>query len=184
MERWAANTLRTLGIILVSGCVLLGSAILGLLSFCAFTGSGFESSGPKHPDQGVLYLVATIAVIVAGIFIIAKLARGISRSSTDAQIAAAIGATSAPQTPSSVPVHFSPTGREAVRHLIFAIGAQVVVSVMTWTYNIHTFWRTPVYPGANKTRLLEFMLVPLALYNLPYLILLIEIGRASCRERV
>src|ERR1700722_10524844 len=86
MERWAANTLRTLGIILTSGFVLVTSLLLLLLSMCAAQG-GF--GGTKHPEQTVPYLAAAVAVLVAGIWFIVWLARGIFRSSAIPELSAA-----------------------------------------------------------------------------------------------
>ncbi len=50
MERWAANTLRTLGIILMAGFVLITSLILLMFSMCAAQG---DFGGNKHPEQVV-----------------------------------------------------------------------------------------------------------------------------------
>src|SRR5579864_3071772 len=112
MERWAANTLRTLGIILTAGFVLITSLFLLLLSFCAAQGG---IAGYKHPDQAVAYLAAAVAVIVLGIWLIAWLARGILRSSAMAEPLAAgapAGVPPPPQAtspaPSSIPFHLSP----------------------------------------------------------------------------
>ena len=63
MERWAANTLRTLGIILTAGFVLLTSLFLLLLSLCA---AGGGLSGIKHPEQVVPYSAAAVAVLGPG----------------------------------------------------------------------------------------------------------------------
>jgi len=171
MERWAANTLRTLGIILVAGLVLLSSLLLLLLSFCAYGGS--IGGGPKRPDQAVLYLFGAVAVIAVGILVIAKLARSISRAGPDAQIAAAIGA--APPLPPgmSVPLHLSRTGHKAVQHIIFALGAQVLVSAVSWIFILHVFWNTSAMSYTSKQRTLEFMLVRFVLDNIPYVVLIV-----------
>src|SRR5258708_4367580 len=86
MERWAANTLRTLGIILTANVVLVGSLFLVLLSMCA-AGGGF--GGAKHSEQVVPYLVGAGLVLVLGIFVIVRLARGIFRSMATGELAAA-----------------------------------------------------------------------------------------------
>src|ERR1700692_2684442 len=88
MERWAANTLRTLGIILTAGAVLVGSLFLLLLSMCASSG-GY--GGTRHPEQVVPYLVAAGLVLVLGIVVIVRLARGIFRSMATGELAAAGG---------------------------------------------------------------------------------------------
>ena len=47
MDRWAANTLRTIGIILTAGFVLVTSLLLALLSMCAKQG---DFGGNRHPE--------------------------------------------------------------------------------------------------------------------------------------
>lgn len=82
MERWAANTLRTLGIILTAGFVLVTSLILLLLSMCA--GQNF-GGGPSHSDDGAIFLVAAFIVVIGGVWVIIWLARGIFRSMKDVE---------------------------------------------------------------------------------------------------
>ena len=82
MERWAANTLRTLGIILTAGFVLITSLILLLFSMCAANG---DLGGNKHPDQVVPYLIAAGTVLALGVWFIVWLARGIHRSSQEGE---------------------------------------------------------------------------------------------------
>src|ERR1700756_4926074 len=82
MERWAVNTLRTLGIILTAGCVLITSLFLLLLSMCAAQG---DFGGNKHPELVVPYLAAAVAVILLGIWLTAWLPRAILRSSAMAE---------------------------------------------------------------------------------------------------
>jgi hypothetical protein len=69
MELWAANTLRTLGIIMTAGFVLVTSLILLLLSMCA--------GGASHPDQAAPFILGAIVVVVAGVSFIVWLAGGI-----------------------------------------------------------------------------------------------------------
>ncbi len=64
MERWAANTLRTLGIILTAGFVLVVGLFLALLSLCAAQG-GF--AGGRHPDQAAGYASGAVLVLIVGI---------------------------------------------------------------------------------------------------------------------
>jgi len=140
MERWAANTLRTLGIILMAGFVLITSLILLLLSMCASSG-GY--GGTRHPEQVVPYLVAAGLVLVLGIVVIVRLARGIFRSMATGELAAA-GALAgvlptADPTPSA-PLHRSPLGRKAIDRLVFALGAQIVLSALAWGVSQLHFW--------------------------------------------
>src|SRR3984893_10917345 len=114
MERWAANTLRTLGIILTSGFVLITSLILALFSICAAQG-GF--GGTKHPEQVFPYLAAAVAVLVLGCLLVVRLSRDIFRSNLMAEPASTgVPAGTIPYSRSSqphpsAPLHLSPLGR-------------------------------------------------------------------------
>jgi hypothetical protein len=175
MERWAANTLRTLGIILTAGFVLITSLFLLLLSMCAAQG-GF--GGNKHPEQAVPYLAAAVAVVVLGIWFIAWLARGILRSTAIAEPLPAGAPPGVPPTQdispaSSVPLHLSPLGRKSIDRLVFAFIAQIAVSAAAWLFNQLHFWSTPrnfaPFPAHNW---IIFLLIPYVLYHLPYAILI------------
>jgi hypothetical protein len=172
MERWAANTLRTLGIIMTAGFVLVTSLMLLLLSMCAANG---DIGGSKHPEQVAPYLICAGLIVVFGILVIARLARSIFRSMPVAQPAAA-GApagvlTSPPPEPSrSVPLHLSPLGRKAVDRLVLALGAQIFVSAVAWVFNQLHFWSAPhAFAPHNWTLVL---LAPFIIYHIPYAILI------------
>jgi hypothetical protein len=187
MERWAANTLRTLGIILTAGFVLIIGLILLLLSMCA--ASGGVGSGNKQPNQAVPYLVAAGAVLVLGIFFIAWLARGIHRSSQEGSWPASADARSpapseivspalqpaAEPRPASppVPLHLSPLGRQSINRLVLALGAQIALSGLVLIFNQIHFWSGPrlfsPFPSQNWP-LLAF--TPFVLYHIPYAILI------------
>jgi hypothetical protein len=170
MERWAANTLRTLGIILTAGFVLVTSLILLLLSMCAAQGN---FGGNKHPDQVVPYLVVAGLVLLLGILIISRLARGIFRSTLVAQPATAVvpvGMLPHSEPTRPVPLHLSPLGRKAIDRLVFALGAQIVLSALAWSLNQLHFWSAPrAFAPHNWTLVL---LAPFILYHLPYGILI------------
>jgi hypothetical protein len=161
MERWAANTLRTLGIILTAGVVLVGSLFLLLLSMCAAQG---DFGGNKHPDQVVPYFVAAGVVLVLGILIIIRLARGISRSKPVVQPATAgapLGVLPHADQSPYVPLHLSPLGRQAIDRLVFALGAQVVLSALSLSLNVIRFWsarRVPAYHGSTLVLIVSFVL--------------------------
>jgi hypothetical protein len=109
MERWAANTLRTLGIILTAGFVIVTSLILILLSMCARQNFG----GAPNPDAGIPYIVAAIMVVIAGVWFITWLARGIHRSTRASEPGELLaqGATSADTlsaSSSSIPMPVAP----------------------------------------------------------------------------
>jgi hypothetical protein len=170
MERWAANTLRTLGIILIAGVVLIGSLFLLLLSMCAAQG---DFGGNKHPDQVVPYLVAAGLVAVLGCLVIVRLARGIFRSKLVAEPAAAgapVGMLPHSEPTPSLPLHLSPLGRQAIDRLVFALGAQVVLSALSLSLNVIRFWsarRVPAYHGSTLVLIVSFVLS-----HAPYVVLI------------
>jgi hypothetical protein len=175
MERWAANTLRTLGIILTSGFVLVSSLLLLLLSMCAAQG-GF--GGTKHPEQAAPYLAAAVVVLVAGIWFIVWLARGIFRSAAIPQLSTAgapsraIPSTEFAEGRSALPLHFSPLGRKAIDRLALALGAQIVLSAIVLIFNQLHFWSARVFapfPGHNWPLV---VFTPFVLYHIPYAILI------------
>lgn len=175
MERWAANTLRTLAIILTAGLVLIVSLILVLLSMCA---AGGGLGGAKHPEQVVPYLVGAGLVVILGVLIIARLARGIFRSAKVGEGAAtAVGdgaaldasGASLSKTAVGVPLHLSPLGRQALDRLVFAVGAQIGLSAIAWVFNTLRFWRTPTF-GPHISPLILF--APFVLYQIPYAMLI------------
>jgi len=194
MERWAANTLRTLGIILTAGFVLVTCLILLLFSMCAASG-GF--GGNKHPEQAVPYLVAAGLVVLFGVLVIARLSRDIYRSThrpeimngvpldaADAALArlessaksgAVPPADSATEAPPAAPVvlHLSPLGRKAIERLVLALVAQIALSAIALTFNQLHFWSGPriftPFPLHNWALL---MFGPFVLYHVPYALLI------------
>jgi hypothetical protein len=173
MERWAANTLRTLGIILTAGFVLVTSLILLLFSMCAAQG---DLGGSKHPDQVVPYLIAAGLVVILGVLVIVRLARGIYRSPaiagpTPASIPAGALPPSAPApTRSDIPLHLSPLSRQSITQLVLALAAQIVVSSAAWFFGQLHFWSAPrAFAPQNWTL---FLLAPFVFFHIPYAILI------------
>lgn len=182
MERWAANTLRTLGIVLISGFVMLSCAFLLLLSMCAYQGN---FGGERHPEQGPWYIAAAAAVLIVGIWAVAVLARGIMRASAAAAVAPALALDSATQTAgthpaASVPLHLSPVGRKAIENLVIAIAAQLAITAAVWLLNLHrlspNLTRIPAY---HWTLILTFSFV---LCQIPYVILIIALVKRPDRR--
>lgn len=178
MERWAANTLRTLGIILISGFVMLSCAFLLLLSMCAYQGN---FGGGRHPEQGPWYIAAAAAVLIVGIWAVAVLARGIMRASAAAVVASAETPEMAITPPAiAVPLHLSPSGRKATENLVIAIGAQVAIGIAILLLNQRMFSRNPIgLPGHSWTLIL---LLSLALYRIPYVILIVALLKRPDRR--
>ncbi len=166
MERWAANTLRTLGIVLLGGFILVVTLVLLLCSMCSW-GSGF--GGAKDPDRGIAYLIAAIVVLVGGIWIEARLARSIIRSTANAAKLES-PATGTPQPLPSEPVDLSPLGREAVNRLVIAMGAEISLSAMSWFWNQVHYWKAPSGLALHNSMLI--LLAPFVLYHAPYAILI------------
>ena len=122
MERWAANTLRGLGILVTAVLMILACLLLLLLSLCTW----------KSPNNGqsVGFLIGAVLVLALGIFIIAKLARGLMN---DAASQSAVTQT----LPPGVPVHISPSSAEALNQLSYAIGANLALGVLSWGMGLY-----------------------------------------------
>src|SRR6266700_1305228 len=168
MERWAANTIRTLGIVLLGGFILVVSLVLLLCSMCAWEGA---FGGGKHPDQGVAYLIAAVVVLVGGIWIEARLARSVIRSAAAAEPSSP-GAM-VPRASLSEPLDLSPLSLEAVNHLVIAMGAQIGLSAMSWFWNQVHYWKAPSGLAPHNWTLILF--APFVLYHVPYAILIYKL---------
>jgi hypothetical protein len=82
MDRFSANTFRTLGIILTSIFVLVCSIVLLLLALCAGMLNAAGGRGHQDPQTVNLFygcILGAVVVVVIGVLIIAKLAKGIVR---------------------------------------------------------------------------------------------------------
>jgi len=94
MDRFAANTLRTLGIVLISIFVLGASAILLLFALC-FGALGVHSQADKNALT--MIFLGGGAMLAGGIFAIAKLAKGIARGTPEYQYPLSIAPSAAAQ---------------------------------------------------------------------------------------
>ncbi len=171
MERWAANTLRTLGIILLAGFILVVSLVLLLLSLCAWQG-GF--GGGSRPDEGLAYLIAAVVLLGGGIWVIARQSRSLMRSvAAKGQDVSPLGEAGAA---SSGPILDSPESLRAVRLLAQAMGAQIVLSVLgvVWSYSTMT-------ASVALVNWKLILLAPFALYHLPYAILIYKLLQGANR---
>jgi hypothetical protein len=82
MDRFASNTLRTLGIVFTSIFVIVCCLALLLLALCAGILGGIGGTGHHDPQTVNLFygsIIGAIAIVTIGVLIIAKLARGIVR---------------------------------------------------------------------------------------------------------
>jgi hypothetical protein len=179
MDRWAHNTIRTLGIVLASILLIMGSLVLALLSFCAYGGA----FGTPNKNTGTLYLVGLVVFICAGALVIAGLAKGIIRDSAPAP---AVG-NPAPVTvvdPSSelsrshdpLP-HLSPASQTAIYGLIYAIAVQIGLGALSW------FWTFRLRVSSLKaTPYLWVPLLSVLAYNLPYVAIVYSLLRKPGRR--
>ena len=188
MERWAANTLRTVGIILTAGFVIITSLLLALLSMCASQG-GY--GGIKHPDEAFQYAAGAVLVAVAGIAVIIWLARGIHRSSKDGywptppdDYSQAVSPALPSSEPLPQPLHLSPLGRRSINRLAFALAAQIGLSSLVLIFNQLHFWSNErgifaPYPYHNW----PFVLIgSFVLYHIPYAILIFALLKRPDRR--
>lgn len=100
MDRFASNTLRTLGIVFTSIFVIVCCLALLLLALCAGMLGGVGGSGHHDPQTvNLFYGAILVAVLIAtlGVLVIARLAKGIVHEP------AVIGAPVWGQPPSTVP---------------------------------------------------------------------------------
>jgi hypothetical protein len=170
MERWAANTLRTLGIILTAGFVLVTSLLVILLVIC---------SGPSSSTNGpfVVFITIGIVCVVLGVIFIAWLSRRLylSLAYLDPLPQGALSGNvlPEPETPATVPLHLSPLGRKAIDRLVLALGTQIFLSAVALTFNQLHFWSGPRIFAPFPLRNWGLVLFgPFVLYHLPYAVLI------------
>ena len=173
MDRASANTLRTLGIVLTSILLIIISAVLLLLSLCLGMLGGWGQSGGHHDPQTVelfyASLLGLVVVLVVGGAIIGKLARGIVRDT-------APGPGSA-KTHAAFPLHLSTSSQAAVRRLVLAIAAQLVLGSLTWLWSLAV-----ALPRYHSLTLAWSFIGSGLLSNAPYIALLIGLVRAPGRR--
>jgi hypothetical protein len=166
MERWAANTLRTLAIILTAGFVLVTSLLVILLVICSGASSGTNG-------QFVAFIVIGIVFIVLGVIFIAWLSRRLYLSLAHLdplpQGALAGNVLPQPEAPATVPLHLSPLGRKAIDRLVLALGAQIFLSAVALTFNQLRFWSGPrIFAPFPLHHWGLVLFGPFVLYHLPY----------------
>lgn len=85
MDRFAANTLRTLGIILTSIFVILGCLVLLAIALC-FGAIASQSHNPNDQTSGSAValgaIIAGVVLVSVGVFVISTLAKGMVTAST------------------------------------------------------------------------------------------------------
>jgi len=177
MDRFASNTFRTLGIVAISICVIVGCLLLLLLALCA--GMLGAAGNPAHHDPQTTKLfygsiLAAAILVIIGVLSIAKLAKGIVRESTTlpAPQAESQSLPLAPSVTHDVAAHLSPASRSAIHTLVLAlaaqIAAQVAVGVLGWQWALQS-------PIASFRPSVPIALVSGLASNLPYLVLLFSL---------
>ena len=177
MDRFASNTFRTLGIVAISICVIVGCLLLLLLALCA--GMLGAAGNPAHHDPQTTKLfygsiMAAAILVIIGVLSIAKLAKGIVRESTalPAPQAESQSLPLAPSVAHDVAAHLSPASRSAIHTLVLAlaaqIAAQVAVGVLGWQWALQS-------PIASFRPSVPIALVSGVASNLPYLVLLFSL---------
>jgi hypothetical protein len=166
MERWAANTLRGLGILVTAVLMIAACLLLLLLSMCTWKST--------NNGQAVSYLIGAVFVLALGIFIIAKLTRGLM-STTAAE------PPQAEPLPPGVPLHVSRASAEALDHLSYAIGGSIGLGVLLWGMTLFRLWTTRVagQPGSYTFQQpwLVIALITAVLHYLPYVLLLFRLQK-------
>lgn len=202
MDRFVANTLRTLGLIAVAICVIavaLGLAFIGLC-FSALAVAG--SSHPNSQSNVYFYLgiAAGVGVLIGGIVIIAILARIIFRNSNDqaknegklsapypliplaaqpVSTQSTAPAAPVPQ-PRTIPVaaHLFPASHAAIQKLATAIVAKIAAEVLLGLVGYYGALGSPRAPfPLYQTGFMAWGLAAIA----PHLILLFYLFRKPGR---
>lgn len=146
MERWAANTLRTIGIVVTTILVIGGCYFLLLIAwFVVIRGGLTQNARIFHPQAGDVFfgaILATIALITAGIVMVVNLAKAIARRPARSKILAAaarpatVPAAAAPprlRSSGSRSLHLPlwPVGHKTIDRLVLALVAQIAISAVT-----------------------------------------------------
>jgi hypothetical protein len=145
MDRVAAQTLRILGIVAISIVIIVAALIFVIASICGLW------STTSSADQGLkLGLGLGCPVIfIGGIFLIAKLAKGMARSRREMRAGVSAGAPAA----AAPGVRDFAAEAEPLLHLRVAVAARMLLSAALLTYH-------QVQPGAYGV---QRMLVPAVL---------------------
>ena len=146
VERWAAKTLRIVGIVAAVILVIGGCYFLLAIAFVVVIRGGLTRNAmifhPRAANSFFGALLASFALVTTGVLVIRRLAKGIAggpaRSplvATTSGPAAAGGGllgvqSSSPASP-SVRLHLSRVGRNTINRLVLLLVAQIAVSAIT-----------------------------------------------------
>jgi heme/copper-type cytochrome/quinol oxidase subunit 2 len=172
MDRFVANTLRTLGLIAVAICVIAVSLGVALLGLCfSILAQADNHNHPSPQSQSYLYLgiAAGIGVLIGGIVIIAILARIIFRESNGQdkkqgkltapyplippatppivpKLTAPAPPVPQPRTVPDVATHLSPASAAVIQQLSAAIVAKIAAEVLLGLVGYYGAFGTPRAP--------------------------------------
>ena len=147
--------MRILGIIFASLVVMLAAVLLLAFSLCAFA-SNFGSS---EKNTFLLLDAIDLAVLIAGIYIIARLAKRISASRR------------IPSQPPSPELPINSTDRKAIDQLLIAIIAELVLAILSWS----------LHSNRGVLHYWPAMLATFVLYQSPYVFLLWRLNKKPNR---
>jgi len=169
MDHWAINTLRTIGIIITSGFIILFSLVLVAASMC------FGAVALSSRDVGALLIFAIPSVLLllgAGALIV-HLGRGLMgahpRIEASPAVAAPMPVPFQERTP-SVSLRLSPASRKMLDRLVLAMVAQILLSPVAWIFGQLRYWTAP--NSLAQHNFVAVLLGPFILYHLPYGILI------------
>jgi len=186
MDRFASNTVRTLGIVAISIFVIIACLLLLLLALCAGMLGGLGGPGHHDPQTMKLFygsILAAVVLVSIGVLTISRLAKGIVRESANSQLpnpqAESKSLSLAPSVTHDVAAHLSPASRSAIHTLVLAIAAQVAaqvaVGVLGWQWALQS-------PIASFRPRLPIAFASGVASNLPYLVLLFSLLRKPGRR--
>jgi len=175
LEQWAANTLRRIGIAVIAIIVIPANLLLLLLSLVPWGGG---IGGNTDHSQAIAYLVGTVLLDAVASIVSARLSRGILRP-----IPGSTASGSSPVADSGVPTHLSPASLEALRNLIYAIGASIVLGAIFWGNSLYRIWTNYGLPQSLSYRRnwMMTMLISAILNYLPDIILFFRLQRKPDR---
>ena len=127
MDRVAAQTLRVLGIVAISIVIIVAGLIFAIASACGV----WSSSSTADQELKLVLGIGCPVILIGGIFLIAKLAKGIGRARRESSAVAAANLSASSQ--AAQPRDFA-AEEEPLLHLRIAVGARILLSAAMLTY--------------------------------------------------
>lgn len=154
MQRTASNLVRIVLIVIVSLVVIFAGLVLAV--YAAFYGTIDPSAQGSHLKEAA----GVLAFLLAGIFVIIVLAKGIQRVPPAPQDIAVIPATPA-------------VTQQAVRWLIAGIAVEIGLSLVNGVFQLSKYHAQEPVSGRWKLMLISSFV----LYQLPYLLLAVALAK-------